>query len=199
MANSTKPGLVAVVTAALADLFSVRQSGDTRDKKLTASQLANFVSVNLATFINIGGGVGLRNNGGVLEVRDSTNATYQIIAGATVAALDGSSYAAKLHSTAGCLVAAGAQLHLSDQGTLGGITAGVVGIALSAAGKAKVTDGGAGIGSINGLRPPTSSTGFATTTQLPTAGECCIHKNTVSGFVYLAYNDGGTVKSVQLT
>lgn len=199
MANSTKPGLVAVITAALTDLFSIRQSGDTRDKKLTASQLANFVSVNLATFINIGGGVGLRNNGGVLEVRDSTNATYQIIAGSTVAALDGSSYAAKLHSTAGSLVAAGAQLHFSDQGTLGGITAGVVGIALSGAGKAKVTDGGAGIGSINGLRPPTSAAGVATTTQLPVAGECCIHKNTVTGFVHLAYNDGGTIKSVQLT
>jgi len=39
MANSTIPGLVAVTVPALTDLFGVRQSGDTRDKKLTAAQL----------------------------------------------------------------------------------------------------------------------------------------------------------------
>jgi len=39
MANSTIPNLNAVTVPALTDLFGVRQSGDTRDKKLTASQL----------------------------------------------------------------------------------------------------------------------------------------------------------------
>jgi hypothetical protein len=39
MANSTIPGLVAVSVPALTDLIGVRQSGDTRDKKLTVTQL----------------------------------------------------------------------------------------------------------------------------------------------------------------
>ena len=39
MANSTIPGLVAVSVPALTDLFGVRQSGDSRDKKLTVTQL----------------------------------------------------------------------------------------------------------------------------------------------------------------
>ena len=39
MANSTIPNLVAVAVPAGTDLFGVRQSGDTRDKKLTATQL----------------------------------------------------------------------------------------------------------------------------------------------------------------
>ena len=40
MANSTIPNLVAVTVPALTDLFGVRQSGDLRDKKLTAAQLS---------------------------------------------------------------------------------------------------------------------------------------------------------------
>jgi len=43
MANSTIPGLVAVTVPALTDLFGVRQSGDTRDKKLTVSQLSSLI------------------------------------------------------------------------------------------------------------------------------------------------------------
>lgn len=39
MANSTIPNLNAVTVPALTDLFGVRQSGDTRDTKLTAAQL----------------------------------------------------------------------------------------------------------------------------------------------------------------
>jgi len=39
MANSTIPGLAAVTVPALTDLLGVRQSGDTRDKKLTVTQL----------------------------------------------------------------------------------------------------------------------------------------------------------------
>lgn len=44
----------------------------------------------------------------------------------------------------------------------------------------------------------TSAAGVATTTQYPSAGDWGIHKNTTLGTVVLAYNDGGTVKSVQL-
>jgi len=43
MANSTIPNLVAVTVPALTDLFGVRQSGDLRDKKLTAAQLISLV------------------------------------------------------------------------------------------------------------------------------------------------------------
>ena len=39
MADSTLPNLVAVVTPAATDLFGVRQSGDTRDKKMTRGQI----------------------------------------------------------------------------------------------------------------------------------------------------------------
>jgi hypothetical protein len=34
--------------------------------------------------------------------------------------------------------------------------------------------------------------------DLPNAGNASIHKNTTSGNVFLAYNDGGTIKKVQL-
>jgi len=43
MANSTIPGLAAVTVPALTDLFGVRQSGDTRDKKLTVTQLLTLI------------------------------------------------------------------------------------------------------------------------------------------------------------
>ncbi len=43
MANSTIPNLVAVSVPALTDLFGVRQSGDTRDKKLTVTQLLTLI------------------------------------------------------------------------------------------------------------------------------------------------------------
>jgi hypothetical protein len=43
MANSTIPGLVAVSVPALTDLFGVRQSGDSRDKKLTVTQLLTLI------------------------------------------------------------------------------------------------------------------------------------------------------------
>lgn len=43
MANSTIPNLVAVTVPAVTDLFGVRQSGDTRDKKLTVTQLLTLV------------------------------------------------------------------------------------------------------------------------------------------------------------
>ena len=43
MADSTIPGLVAVTVPAGTDLLGVRQSGDTRDKKLTVTQLISLV------------------------------------------------------------------------------------------------------------------------------------------------------------
>lgn len=243
MANSTKPGLLAVVTAALTDLFSVRQSGDTRDKKLSTSQLKALLLatgstdkaalrasgtggattqgsdlviadvaggvlsltssgsniLNLPTFISLGAGVGLRNNSGDLEVRNATNSAYGLISADTHAALNGVAYGAKLHSTQGLIIGSSAFIFFSNVAGLGGITNGDSAFARSAAAAIKVTDGSSGVGSINALRPPTSAAGAATITQLPTAGEYCIHKNTTTGFVHLAYNDGGTIKSVQLT
>ena len=45
----------------------------------------------------------------------------------------------------------------------------------------------------------TSTAADPTTTEYPTSGQWGIHKNTSSGDVFLAYNDGGTIKKVQLT
>lgn len=45
MANSTIPNLVAVSVPALTDLLGVRQSGDSRDKKLTVTQLLSLSTV----------------------------------------------------------------------------------------------------------------------------------------------------------
>ena len=45
----------------------------------------------------------------------------------------------------------------------------------------------------------TSAAADPTTTEYPTSGQWGIHKNTSSGDVFLAYNDGGTIKKVQLT
>ena len=52
---------------------------------------------------------------------------------------------------------------------------------------------------ILGLNGYTSSAADPTTTELATAGDFGIHKNTTSGTVYLAFNDGGTIKKVALT
>jgi hypothetical protein len=45
----------------------------------------------------------------------------------------------------------------------------------------------------------TSSTAAPTVTQLPSDKDYSIHKDTSAGTVYLAYNDGGTIKTVTLT
>lgn len=45
----------------------------------------------------------------------------------------------------------------------------------------------------------TSSTSTPTTTELPSANMMCIHTNTSDSKVYLAINDGGTIKKVELT
>jgi hypothetical protein len=44
----------------------------------------------------------------------------------------------------------------------------------------------------------TSTAADPTTTEIPNSGEFGLHKNTTSGNVFLAYNDGGTIKKVQL-
>jgi len=45
----------------------------------------------------------------------------------------------------------------------------------------------------------TSSTTDPTTTEYPNDKDAGIHKNTTSSNVFLSYNDGGTIKKVQLT
>lgn len=49
------------------------------------------------------------------------------------------------------------------------------------------------------FRGSSSSTADPSTTELPTSREWGIHKNTTSGNVFLAYNDGGSIVKVQLT
>ena len=44
----------------------------------------------------------------------------------------------------------------------------------------------------------TQSAGDPTTTELPEDGMFCIHKNTTTGKIMLAYNTGGTIKSTDL-
>lgn len=44
----------------------------------------------------------------------------------------------------------------------------------------------------------TSAAGDATTTELPADKNCALHKNTGSGVVSLAFNDGGVIKTVAL-
>ena len=44
----------------------------------------------------------------------------------------------------------------------------------------------------------TSSAAAATTTEYPADKNCGLHKNTVSGVVSLAYNDGGVIKTAAL-
>lgn len=44
----------------------------------------------------------------------------------------------------------------------------------------------------------TTSAADPALTNVPTAGNAAIHKNTTTGNVFLAYNDGGTVRKVQL-
>lgn len=54
MADSTIPGLVAVTIPAGTDLLGVRQSGDTRDKKLTVTQLLSLSAVPDPLLLNAG-------------------------------------------------------------------------------------------------------------------------------------------------
>lgn len=64
MANSTKPGLDAVTTPAVTDLLSVRQSGDTRDKRETLTQVRALVNGDLVIGAVAGGILPLSSAGG---------------------------------------------------------------------------------------------------------------------------------------
>lgn len=55
MADSTIPGLVNVITPALTDSTNVRQSGDTRDKEETLTQVRDIVQANLSNVVITGG------------------------------------------------------------------------------------------------------------------------------------------------
>jgi hypothetical protein len=61
--------------------------------------------------------------------------------------------------------------------------------------------GGSGFVSFGALRlvGRTATAADPTTTELPTDKDVGIHKNTSSGSVFLAYNDGGAIKKVELT
>lgn len=54
-------------------------------------------------------------------------------------------------------------------------------------------------GFINRFSGLVSSAGAPTTTELPNDKDWCIHKNTSSSAVVLAYNDGGSIKTVALS
>jgi hypothetical protein len=51
----------------------------------------------------------------------------------------------------------------------------------------------------NRINQSTSTTADPTTTEYASDGDWGIHKNTTSGNVFLAYNDGGSIVKVQLT
>jgi len=70
---------------------------------------------------------------------------------------------------------------------------------LSGSGGIAVAGGGSvQIGNLN-ILGKTLAAADPSTTQLPSDGDCSVHKNTSSGNVFLAYNDGGAIKKVQLT
>lgn len=73
-------------------------------------------------------------------------------------------------------------------------TAGAVQLGYDGTGVSRVTVRNT-ILALNGY---TTTAAAATTTELPTAGDYGIHKNSTSGDVHLCFNDGGTIKSVQL-
>lgn len=52
---------------------------------------------------------------------------------------------------------------------------------------------------LSAINQLTSTAADPTTTEYATDKDWGVHKNTTSGNVYLAYNDGGTIKKVQLT
>jgi hypothetical protein len=85
----------------------------------------------------------------------------------------------------------------------GNATTGTITITDGANGNITVAPNGTGAVVLNGglrLKGYTSAAADPTTTELPSDKDCCIHKNTSSGSVFLAFNDGGsTIKKVALT
>ncbi len=149
-------GAPAASALAAGDLLPCAQGG--ASKATTPAAIAAYVGPNLPTFILLGGGVGLRNNSGDLEVRNAANTAYALISAQTLAALDGSAYKAKLHSVSGVIIGTGAQLLFSSASSLGGVTSGDVGVVRSSAGVARVSDGSTGIGALGAAREIEAST-----------------------------------------
>lgn len=149
-------GAPAASALAGADLIPCAQGG--ASKATTPAALAVYVGPNLPVFIALGAGVGLRNNGGDLEVRNAANTAYALISAQTIAALDGSAYKAKLVSLYGAIIATGAQLLFSSASSLGGVNTGATGLVRTSAGVARVTDGSSGIGALESAREIEAST-----------------------------------------
>jgi hypothetical protein len=253
MASSTKPGLSAVVTPALTDIVSVRQSGDTRDKRETLAQVKSLMpsgdvvgpasatdnavarfdgtggktlqdsavkvsdggSVELTTALGVVGLGGLTPSFASIWTRSGS--TDQLVigkadrSGPTLFWAESGYFNSAVGSGPSAFIGAGSsgKVAVSSNGVIGfssGAGAdGTLDIALkrSAIGVLKVTDGGSGDGvlMLGGLvfRGRTSSVAGASATELPNDKDASIHKNTSSGAVHLAYNDGGVIKSVALS
>ncbi len=77
------------------------------------------------------------------------------------------------------------------------------GIKRGGANTMKITDGSTGDGKllVGGLTHlgKTATTADPTTTEYPNDEDWGVHENTTSGNIFLAYNDGGTIRKVQLT
>lgn len=114
--------------------------------------------LNLPTFVSLGAGVGIRNNGGDLEVRNAANSAYVVISAQIFAALDGSAYKAKLNSVAGVIIGTSAQLLFSSASSLGGVASGDTGVVRSSVGVARISDGSTGIGGLEAAREIEAST-----------------------------------------
>lgn len=75
------------------------------------------------------------------------------------------------------------------------VSSGVNGLNIGNVIKGTMTSGG----EVIRFTGSSSSSADPTTTELPNARDWGIHKNTTSGNVFIAYNDGGTIRKVQLT
>lgn len=117
----------------------------------------------------------------------SPNATTNIVGGhVTISSGSGSSGSAGAASGGNVRIGAGAGFGTGARG--------VVQLGYDGTNVCRVTVRN----TILGLNGYTSSAADPTTTELATAGDYGIHKNTTSGTVYLAFNDGGTIKKVAL-
>ena len=90
-------------------------------------------------------------------------------------------------------------LAIADGGT-GASTAAAARSNLGAAASGSNSDITQLLGLTGGLRLIgfTTTTADPSTTELPTNKDVAIHKNTTSGIVYLAFNDGGVIKKIAL-
>lgn len=171
----------------------VRFYRDVRLSKATATISGNGASgaAGFAPLTVQGGDCGSGQDGATgLTLRGgnaSPNATTNIVGGhVTISSGSGSSGSANAANGGNVLIGAGAGFGTGARG--------VVQIGYDGANVCRVTVRN----TILGLNGYTSTAADPTTTDLPTAGDFGIHKNTSSGTVYLAFNDGGTIKKVAL-